>query len=226
MRQVTIPALLEQRFSQPRFAPYLAAAGGSPDAAVDLYRWNVAASGAVYEALHLVEVIVRNAIHGELETWHAKQGRPGSWLENPPAVLTQTSRTDLLTASDRARKAIAARCYRQRISTPPPPTPGDIVAQLNFGFWRYLVATRYTHDLWHDAIRHAFPNESDLRTVERPLARLHQLRNRIAHLEPIHDENLLARRRDMIQVVGHVDRRLQSWFASVERIQPVVQGRP
>ncbi|MGW2378503.1 hypothetical protein [Kitasatospora sp. NPDC001683] len=39
-------------------------------------------------------------------------------------------------------------------------------------------------------------------------------------------QHLAARRSDMIQVVGFVDRRVQSWFASVERVHEVVKVRP
>ncbi|MFD4198790.1 hypothetical protein [Amycolatopsis thermoflava] len=225
-QSTTLPQLLEQRLSPPRFGPYLAAAG-THDAALRLYQWNVAASGATYEALHLVEVVVRNALHGELEAWHAKRNRGGdSWLTTPPPDLTTEACRDISTARDRAQKAISASCRRTGITTVPTPTADDIVAQLNFGFWRYLVAKRYTHNIWVHALRHAFPNQQNLQAVEKPLMRLHLLRNRIAHLEPIHTEDLAARRRDMIQVVGFVDRKVQSWFATVERVQEAVKSRP
>ncbi|MEU5137434.1 hypothetical protein [Streptomyces californicus] len=54
-------------------APYQAAAG-SRRAAVDLYRWNITASAAVYEGLHLLEVVLRNAIHDQLVLWHQSTG--------------------------------------------------------------------------------------------------------------------------------------------------------
>lgn len=222
---LSIPHLLEQRLSPPRFSPYLAAAG-SHRAAVDLYQWNISASGAVYEALHLVEVVVRNAIHNELEAWHAKQGLPGSWLTSPPAVLTDRAKQDIAKAREQARKSIEQRCRQLRLAEVPAAGPDDIVAQLSFGFWRFMVARRYTHDLWLDAMRFAFPGAQSLQAVEKPLIQLHGLRNRIAHLEPIHTQDLRARRREMLQLVGFIEPRLQSWFTSVEKVQEAIRTRP
>ncbi|MFJ4674043.1 hypothetical protein [Kitasatospora purpeofusca] len=221
----SIPHLLERRLSPSRFGPYLAAAG-THAAAVDLYRWNMSASGAAYEALHLVEVVVRNAIHTELEAWHAKQGNGASWLTAPPPVLTSKAKDDLVKAEEQARRSIEKRCRRLRIAPVPAPNPDDVVAQLTFGFWRYMVARRYTHNLWLNAIRFSFPGAPNLQSVEKPLIQLHALRNRIAHLEPIHSEDLRARRREMLQIVGYVDPRVQSWFSTVERVQEAINTRP
>jgi len=51
--------------SPERIAPYLrATGGGNLDVAVRLYEWNLAISGALYEALGIVEVVLRNARSG------------------------------------------------------------------------------------------------------------------------------------------------------------------
>ncbi|RAN71124.1 hypothetical protein B5P43_34320 [Bacillus sp. SRB_336] len=59
--QISVEAILLRRLSPPRLAPYLDTAG-SLQGAVRLYRWNVELSGAVYEALHIFEVVLRNAM--------------------------------------------------------------------------------------------------------------------------------------------------------------------
>ncbi|MDT3396139.1 hypothetical protein RKE29_05705 [Streptomyces sp. B1866] len=109
------------------------------------------------------------------------------------------------------------------------PADGDIIAQLSFGFWRYLLASRYTHTLWMDALRHAFPHlvPQDLGTVERPVHRLHLLRNRIAHLEPVFANNIGLDVQDMTAVLGYLCPRTQAWFGGtrVPRLKAVVAAR-
>ncbi len=37
-------------------------------------------------------------------------------------------------------------------------TPGRVIAELNLGFWRFLLAKRYEETLWTGTLRHAFPH--------------------------------------------------------------------
>jgi len=71
------------RLSEPRLAPYRWACGGNLKEALNLYRWNVALSGAVYEGLHVFEVVFRNAIDEQLCTWNATSRRPFGAREAP-----------------------------------------------------------------------------------------------------------------------------------------------
>jgi hypothetical protein len=57
--------------SPERIAPYLRATGdGDLDVAVRLYEWNLAISGALYEALGILEVVLRNALSTQLAVHH------------------------------------------------------------------------------------------------------------------------------------------------------------
>ncbi|HXL93420.1 MAG TPA: hypothetical protein VN969_31200 [Streptosporangiaceae bacterium] len=38
-----------------------------------------------------------------------------------------------------------------------PVVPGKVVAELHFGFWRYLLASKYYTALWVPALSAAFP---------------------------------------------------------------------
>ncbi|MEV7076676.1 hypothetical protein [Streptomyces sp. NPDC093990] len=214
-QKISSEQLLIARFSSARMASYLAAAG-SPREALRLYRWNVEASAVLYEALHIFEVVLRNAIHEQMARWHQAQGRPGSWLTNPPPQLTQRSKDDLARAQTRAHDALTQKHLRAGTAAPAPVTDGDIIAQLTLGFWRFMLATRYTHDLWRDAIRYAFPElrHQRLTDIERPVIRLHWLRNRIAHLEPVFTRDLNLDLKSMSTAIGYVCPRTQSWFAA------------
>lgn len=56
--------------SAERLAPYLRTMNGNLAEAVRLYEWNLAVSGAFYEALGIVEVVLRNALSEQLAAHH------------------------------------------------------------------------------------------------------------------------------------------------------------
>lgn len=78
-------------------APYLTAAGGNKKEALALYSWSVELTAAIQETLGITEVILRNAIDNQLQTWNEKtlssdQGNKNggnctiSWLLDTPAA--------------------------------------------------------------------------------------------------------------------------------------------
>ncbi len=118
--------------SLPRLGPYLTATGGNVRDALRLYQWNVDLSGAVYEALHVFEVVLRNAMDTQLSAWNATQidtstGRAhaADWLMDPAHLLTRLAGNDIGKATDRARTAL-------RMGKPGGRAPGhpDVLAQL------------------------------------------------------------------------------------------------
>jgi hypothetical protein len=98
-----------------------------------------------------------------------------------------------------------------------PAIHGKVVAELSFGFWRYLVASRYLTALWIPGARAAFPNgPADLRMrraqLERRLHNLMLVRNRAAHHEPIHRRDLARDFRDAVTVAGWVHPQAAVWL--------------
>lgn len=79
------------------------------------------------------------------------------------------------------------------------------MAQITFGVWTKLLPTQDTKDpnyhgrqiLWHQALRHAFPhrpaNDPDGMIVSDRASRLHGLRNRVSHMEPLLNVHITAR---------------------------------
>lgn len=64
---------LEPHLAAARLPPYLTVVAGNRRLAIQLYQWNMTLSGAVYEALHVVEIVLRNAIDAQLCLWNAAQ---------------------------------------------------------------------------------------------------------------------------------------------------------
>jgi hypothetical protein len=169
---------IHYRLSPIRLAPYHARAGGDLIAALRLYAWNIEISAAFHGPLGVLEVGLRNAIDAELGRL---VGRPDWWA--PSAGLAFQARE--LERIAEARRAVAALAR--------PAVPGDVVAELPFGFWTELLSRRYDMTLWRPALHRAFPNYHDSRqALHVGLYHLSKLRNRIAHHEPIHHRHLAA----------------------------------
>jgi hypothetical protein len=105
-------------------------------------------------------------------------------------------------------------------------TEGQVISELTFGFWRFLLARRYTN-IW-PALAGAFPpapNRSR-RAVERPVEGLHHLRHRIAHHEPVWSQPLEERYSDAVAVLGHIAPEIAGWVAHTSRVPDLLAACP
>jgi hypothetical protein len=200
--------------SPERLAPYLRAMGGDLAAGVRLYEWNLAISGALYEALGVVEVVFRNALHAQLAAHHGTLA--GHWYDDPLGVLSDLAHEDIAAARRRVGKLGRSE------------TPGRVVAELNFGFWKFLLAKRYEATLWTGYLRHAFPNlkPQNRATVFQALDNMHIVRNRIAHHEPIHSRDLGADTLTVYRLLDWIDSDVRAWAVTLSRLQPIIADRP
>lgn len=188
--------------------------GGHLPDALRLYRWNAAVSGALFEDLGVLEVVLRNALDEQLAAWHAARHGGGSWRDDPDGVLSPERHEDIDAAIARVRRT--------------PVTHGRVLAELNFGFWRYLLAGRYEHALWTPVLRLAFPALVPARRsdVGDRVDRLNRLRNRIAHHEPVHAHPMADRHDDMLSVVGAISPPVRDWLERTSRVPSLLAQRP
>src|SRR5262245_43140838 len=163
-----------------------------------------------------VEVLLRNALHDQMTRWHAANEWPGMWFGDPAGLLERRCLDDIEEARRRLR-----RLGR-------PATPGRIVAELGFGFWRYLLTARYEQTLWTPALRHAFPGlrPTRRRTLADRVERIHYLRNRIAHHEPIHGRDLALDHADALAVVEAICPHARAWLGHTSLVPGTLAGRP
>ncbi len=208
--------LLEQHLSVERIRPYRLVVGGDLDTAIALYQWNGAMAAALGEDLGHLEVVLRNALHRQLTAWHAAGGLPGQWYDPPLRVLDQRRQQDIADARGRLQRASK------------PESPGRVVSELMFGFWRFLLDSRYQTTLWAQALRKAFPHLVPQRRIDvyTPVNALHVLRNRIAHQEPIHQLDLADHHRYLLLVAGFIDPGIEAWLGGNSRIPAMLAGRP
>lgn len=209
--QTAVRALL----SPDRLARYQTACHGTQTDPLDLYCWNSAIASAFFEDLGHLEIMLRNALDDRLRQRQSRRSRSQEWFDDPSLRLATKAQTDITEARRRAAAAGAA-------------TPrGKIIAELTFGFWRFLLARQYQTTLWPD-LAGAFPHAPTraLTLVENPLKRLHKLRNRIAHHEGIWHLDLPGRRDDLRDILGFMDPGAVAWVTASSRIDAVLSQRP
>lgn len=190
---------------------------GSPTGAVALYEWNLAMSAALFESLGAAEVILRNAFNRELALRHRQRGGSGPWYGG--TWIDTKGQRDIAIARDRATGWGRT-----------PELEGKVIAELSFGFWRYLVAKRYQTTAW-PALQNAFPLYPDGSStprveIEDRMQRIHVLRNRIAHHEPIFRRNVGHDYADMLTLVGWVSREASDWIEELSRVPALQAQRP
>lgn len=199
-----------------RLSSYLSRCDNDLGRALELYEWNLNASAAVLQTTGMVEVIVRNALDNQLVAWATSTGSP--WPDIAP--LDPLGRTDIARAIERATdKGRTPRVH------------GKLVAELIFGFWRYLTAKRYLASMWVPVLHRAFPDgDHDLRKrrvqVERHLAGLLLVRNRAAHHEPIHKRNLTNDLASAIKVATWIHPDAGAWIAQASTLTAAVAVKP
>lgn len=237
MQQRTTVDVVTHHLHVARMDTYMRAASGDPQLAIDLYLWNTRISGALFETLSITEVIFRNALDAALKEWNAAQAGDYSmnWTQKAARPLNSLTRSALQTARSNAAKARAKRTQdhpRKWADI----THDDLVAQLTFGTYVRLLPSNHSsaHNqrqreiLWDEALHQVFqgrpsnPRKAHLGRVER----LHALRNRVAHAEPVLDVNFVSRVRDMVRLVESIDPVLAGWLSGTTRVHQVLRERP
>lgn len=183
--------------SQARLSSYRRFFDATDDhAAYGLYCWNDAISASLSYALAHTEIALRNQFHVALSARYGV-GVQGSrnWYEC--LALNQKSRDAIRKITHEVRRTGGSRQLVPRV---PPPSPDDVVSKLTFGFWSHLldISADLTSQAinWPGILVDALPGHRNasvefwtkLRNRDALFARIDfckDLRNRIAHLEPI-----------------------------------------
>ena len=194
---------------------YVSHCGGDDVRAVQLYQWNSEISGAMWETIGHLEIALRNGLANRLSLRHTRLGRAGTWLDTPVHDLDPRAGTEIAKAQGRVRL------------NGKPAGPGQTISELSFGFWRFLLARRYTSTLWPDLAR-AFPHapSRNRALVEEPVARVHLFRNRLAHHQKIWTEPITARFDDALLVLEFIDPDLAGWVHATSRVTATLAACP
>lgn len=171
---------IEQTLSIPRLSKYenFYKDKGEPYEKSDvlmLYERNLIISNKFFYLLNYFEVVLRNAVVQAIEI-SFRCNETNSWHENEAFIrsLSRRGRHSPKSMFDSAKEKF-------------PDSPSKMIPELKFVFWQKMLMANYEERIWQGCFSSVFPNA----TVENRQIfydwtnQLRELRNRIAHHEPI-----------------------------------------
>lgn len=166
---------LHTAISNPRFSRYLIACGYKKQKALKLYRANIILSQKMYAVIGVFEVVLRNSIDR-----HFLNSKGNDWLANSVQI---GGYLDVTLGCEDSFHSIQEAIHRLGIEY----THDRLIAKLSFGFWTYQFASKEFAASGSNLLD-IFPNRpfgTKQKTVFQNLIKINDIRNRIAHYEPI-----------------------------------------
>ena len=239
--------------SNARNGQYLAHAKGNKHLAAALYEWNAELTASFSKDLAFVEINLRQRIDTALREWN-RRGEPGAtwrWIKHPrgdlAALVPQKKRKFLRSSAIKARSKRDPSHPRKNYEI----SHDDLIAQMTFGDWKqFLPHTknvsrsepryqqrllneqnlgRIRDTLWRANISDSFPNvqnDPNGHGVFDRVARIHALRNRVAHAENLLTVNVPARFNDMVQLLNAMEPSLRDHFEATSTTPRLSNLRP
>lgn len=165
--------------SQSRMSRYLTACSNDSRKAMTLYRLNLKLSQELFTIISCFEIALRNAIDNHYSSVYGND-----WLRN-------SVNSGGIFDNNRCRKTgqIVIRALKKLNHNY---THSKLIAKMDFGFWRYLFSQPQFHSAGQSLLR-IFPAKPtstpavqyNHRYVFNELEKINDIRNRIAHHEPV-----------------------------------------
>ncbi|MBI1783617.1 hypothetical protein HYR69_00605 [Candidatus Sumerlaeota bacterium] len=206
---------IESNLAQERLDAYRKD-GATPAITLARYLWNMALCEALYSPLQIAEIALRNALHGCLTN---RCGRD-DWF-NDAAFLALLPSWQQQQLGDARQKLVADGKAV---------TPGQIVAELHFGFWtgffnKAHAASGLGFALAHRVFRYAPRSEQDLKKMGARWRRIRELRNRVFHHERIiHWRDLYAQHAAILQTIAWISPELHEMADALDRFTSIQRG--
>ena len=173
--------------------------------------------GAFLLPLHTCEVVIRNAVaeavaqqHGALRPW-----QEGFRTSLPGGTARYNAREELRRAASKHTSTAA------------------VIASLRFAFWQHLFTQRFDRTLWSKTLRRVLPGADPDVPGHLVRAQLHgnleqvrQLRNRIAHHEPIFARDLALDLATIGRIVQMRCAHIERWMNRHESVTSLLKRRP
>jgi hypothetical protein len=143
--------------------------------ALALHELNSELSSSIFKVIGSFEIVFRNAVAAAA----ANQFNTADWY-----------RCDEFTSAlhPRLHGRIEDVCNRLN-KRGLPVHPGRVISELNFHFWVALHENRYEHTFWTRFLRNIWPEGQSRSEVHSDLIQIKNLRNRIAHHEPVFSQD-------------------------------------
>lgn len=176
--------------------------------AVDLYFLNIDVSSLFLAISGVYEVLLRNAVIEVVEQRYGDR-----WVLKDDSFFRSIRRT-------RGRKKFCPKAHLASVIENNGEVKGQIISNLKFVFWEFLLSSYQNDRLWRDFLKNSFPHyEGDFESL-RELLHSHikdvrEIRNRAAHHEPIYHRSDLGAVVDRVfEVIGYRSLDL------LERVEP------
>ena len=185
--------------------------------ALNLYAWNATISGSLLSAIHICEVVLRNAVSDSLtQLYGPRWPFSAAFVRSlPDPTVGYSPRRDI------------------RSVTRSHATTGKVIPELKFVFWQKMFTGRHDSRLWNPYIYSSFPNADPglgaraVRTlIYNDLEQIRKLRNRIAHHEPIFSRNLPDDYQRLLELVELRCLVTANWLRGTQNVQAVLATRP
>lgn len=166
--------------------------------ALKYYYWNQAISAEIYILLHNIEICLRNRIHEVLSNDASlQQSLNFAWFDR--LYLMKPDPQNPQKVIDTVLGSAIKKVKRDLGQKNKPPHPHNIICNLEFGKWKYVLLTKTYKDPrgrsgnaidWNTLFPLIFPQfmnhgrKSSQKILDR-LTEISKLRNRVAHLEPV-----------------------------------------
>ena len=219
------PQVILNRLTTDRLRPYLEECDNNLLRALDLYAWNAQIAAAFLEDLGRLEVVLRNQFDEALSALVSQHGLCQPWYDHRSLFPGSGGK--------HVHKAIARAKRRAVRHTQLHTHQSSVITELGFGFWRFLCTERYLTSLWGPALASRFPHHPTpnnavqiRRDVESRIDRLHFLRNRVAHHEPIHRRELAIDAAMIFDLAQWMCTDTLNWMVGVSRILAMLNSRP
>lgn len=207
--------------SNPRFNTYMLATNNNVSTALRLYQWNLQISSAFIIPLQVCEIAARNGVVLALErqyglNWHLSD----SFIRSlPHPKYGYSPSIDFRQTSD--------KLSRRHVLT-----EGKIVADLKFAFWESMLTKRHDTRLWKPYFSKAFPYADNpevhlsRRKINQSLGQVRELRNRIAHHEPIFTRNITEEYNRIIDIIGYRCPVSSDWVQKIQSVTTINGNKP
>lgn len=162
----------EKLLSVARMSKYIKACRGDKAKAIRLYHYNIKLSGRMFAVINMFEIILRNSIDKHYQSYFSDP----DWMIHQIGTGKMFSESEL-EISQKSKELIKDKKY----------SPDRMVSSFMMGFWTYMFTKRH-YKQGGKTLLQIFPNKpkgTTQKIVYSELSEIRELRNRIAHHEPI-----------------------------------------
>ena len=190
--------LLINLLSKKRLDKYLLFTDNNINKAIELYNLNLNISKSLYIPLSYFEIFLRNTCNNKL-----RKELGDYWFDNKKVMISGNKIKDkkVLDKINKAKAEVVQNKKRLKINNYVP-TNSDIVSNLPFGFWTYLLYKNYRDTIWNPYLKYVFDG-LDGNRLYNIVDSIRELRNRVFHYEPIiFDKQLEQKYENIIDLIN------------------------